>query len=254
MWLNGIGLESLDPKVRLLNIQEQAPKVNVKTADNSKYDGQLRLSRHKTVLTIRADFTIRERAQGLRREIFDEVLAWLGDGGNLEVGHRAGQMIRVEVTEYPALSSVRDFANTCSVVFTAYDPCWSAIQPVKATLTTAAGVAKKTTLQPPGTAPTTFLEFEIKNNGSSAMNTATVSVNGRSFSFAGLGLPVGRSLVAAYDARGFLTLTANGANAMARRTAASADDLILYQRRSNEITVTTATAASVTLQATGRYR
>lgn len=254
LWLNGIGLESLDPKVKLLNVVEQSPKISVKTTENAKYDGLRRLSRNRTTLSIRVDLTIRDRNYYRRREIFDDVLAWLGDGGLLEAGYRDGQSIRVEVADYPNLSSIKDFANSCSVLFTAYDPGWRAITPTKATLTTITGTAQKVTIQPPGTEATTFLEFDIKNTGSSVMDTATVSVNGRSLAFTSLGLSAGATLNVAYDADGFLSMRIGTTNVFSKRTAASADDLVVYQRKINEVTVVTATAASVTLKATGRYR
>lgn len=253
MRLNGIELESLDGGIKLLDIAESSPQLTTQTADNTKYDGLRLIESKKTQRTIRADFTIRHRGKARRREALDEVLAWLGSGGTLEIDNRDGLQLEVAVTELPSLGSVRDYMRACSITFTAYDPYWVNALHTKAALTLAANAQGKTTLSPYGTAEMTFLEFDIKNTGASTMNTATVTANGRSFSFAALGLAAGKTLNVFYSAQGYLNMTDGGASVVGKRTAASADDLILYQRKANEIKVTTSTASNVTLKCKGRW-
>ena len=59
----------------------------------------------------------------------------------------------------------------------------------------------------------------------------------------------GRALSASYDEHGFLTLKVDGTSVMDKRTADSADDLVIMQRESNEITIVTDQAARARLLA-----
>lgn len=255
MRLNGIELESLDEGIKLLDITESSPQLTTQTADNAKYDGLRLIESKKTQRTIKVDFTIRHRNKARRREALDEVLAWLGSGGTLELDNRDGLQLEVAVTELPSLGSVRDYMRACSITFTAYDPYWVNAMYTKAALTLSAGTQGKATLSPYGSAEMTFLEFDIKNTspGAYAMSTATVTVNGRSFAFSGLSLAAGKTLNVFYSAEGYLKMSIDGASIVSKRTAASADDLILYQRETNEIKVTTGTPSSVTLKCKGRW-
>jgi hypothetical protein len=107
---------------------------------------------------------------------------------------------------------------------------------------------------PPGTQDIAFLEAEITNSGGTTMNTATLSVGGRSFVFAALGLAAGKTLIIAYDADHRLTMTIDDVSVLDKRTSASEDDLILIQRETNTVSVTTANVCAVKLTARGQYR
>ncbi len=253
VYLNGQSLNSVYEAVYIIDVQENAPKLRVEAGDNAKYDGLRFLGRAVQTRTVTVIFAVRERNMARRAEIIDAVLDWVADG-TLQVNYRPNQQLRVKYTDMPAGGSALQWADAVSVGFTAYDPYWEAVEPTTASLSTSGGTAKKTTLQPVGTADTTFLEFDIKNAGAGTMNTATISVNGRSFSFTSLGLAVGQTLSVAYDQDGYLLIRIGNASAMNKRTGTSDDDLILYQRKPNEVTVTTGAASSVTLKATGRYR
>jgi len=173
----------------------------------------------------------------------------------LEVSTRPDQYINIRCTEFPSIEFVRDYASKdITITFTAYDPDFKAAQATTENVNTSAGVAASVTIVPPGTQDITFLEAEIKNNGATVMNTATLSVNGRTFVFASLGLAAGKTLIIARDIDCRLLMTIDDVSVMDKRTAASDDDLILNQREANIVSITTANACAVKLSARGQYR
>jgi hypothetical protein len=138
--------------------------------------------------------------------------------------------------------------------FTAFDPDFKAKYPTIVSLATAAGVTASASIAPPGTQAITFLEAEIRNDGATTMNTASISVNGRTFAFTGLGLAAGKTLIIARNAQCRLTMAIDGLSVLDKRTAASDDDLILMQRVPNTVSVLNANACAVKLIARGQYR
>ncbi len=263
VWLDGAGLEDISPRVKIKSIEPGVPALTLKTADNAKYGGVRFLSQKEGGRTVKITFHVLEANAERRRRVLEDVTAWAlgapgsgpGHAARLEIADEPDKYLGVRCTAFPSLDVRRDYVEDASVTFTAFDPSWKALHPTTASLKTTAGRAGSAYLTPPGTADTAFLEFEIKSIAAGAMNTAAVTVNGRSFSFAGLALAAGGTLAVRYDDDGRLSIaTLDGMSKLHCRTAQSDDDLLLYQRKPNKVTVTTQTAAEVKLIGRGRYR
>lgn len=254
VWLDGMGLEDISPRVKIKTIEPGAPAMTLKTADNAKYSGVRFLMQKEGSRTVKITFRILEADEQRRENIFSDILAW-AHGSRLELADRPGLYLPVLCTAFPVMKNQRDYSADLTMNFTAFNPAWRAMVPTTTTLKTTAGVSASAYIQPPGTEDATFLEFEVKNTSSGTMNTAAVTVNGRSFSFTGLGLASGGTLAVKYDDDGLLSIvTLGGVSKLHCRTAQSDDDLLLYQCKPNKVAVTTATVADVKLIGRGRYR
>ena len=254
VWLDGIGLESVDSTIKIKSVLIGATDTSEITSSNAKYSGVRYLGKMEGTRAIKVSFKILAGDPSKRESILNDVLDW-ARGTRFEVASRPNQYINVRCTDYPSLEWVRDYASKdITITFTAYDPDFKAVEPTIVNVTTTAGVEATATVIPPGTQDIAFLEAEIKNNGATTMNTATLSVGGRSFVFAALGLAAGKTLVIARDIDCRLAMTIEDVSVLDKRTAASDDDLILIQREANTVSITTANACAVKLSARGQYR
>ncbi len=271
VWLDGAGLEDLSPRIKIKQIEPGACALSQTTAEDAKYSGARFLAQREGARTVKVVFRVLEKDGVRRRQILDDIVAWArgsagaGDGpatpgvsgarcSRLEIADEPDKYLPVRCTALPYMRVQQNYAEDLSVTFTAFRPGWRATVPETVTLQTKAGTPAVAFVNPAGTEELTFLEFELVNRGPGAMQTATVTVNGRWFAFTGLGLAPGKALTASYDLDERLSLSAGGASAMDRRSAQSADDLLLWQRRPNKVTVTTASPADVKLIGRGRYR
>ncbi|MEG1015078.1 MAG: hypothetical protein RSI33_12600 [Clostridia bacterium] len=252
VWLNGRGLQDISASIRIVDVQEETPKLQVQLIDLCHLDGQRMASRRTQSRKVKVRFVVREEEPLRRRLLLDEVLRWVADG-QLTTSAREGQYIEVKYTTLPNLSSVKGWAEVLEVTFTALAPYWQASDVTAAEVQTEANAVKSGTLCPPGTAGSAFLTFRMQNLSTEVIQTASVAVNGRSFLFTELGLEAGKTLVCDYDANGFLRLMAEGESKMNKRTGASADNLVLGLCQSNTISVQTDRAAKVTLCARGQW-
>ncbi len=252
-YIDGVGLNEIDPAVYIIDIREEAPKLDVQTGGNAKYDGLRLLSRAWSSRTVSITLAVREKDMARRAAIIDAVMDWVKDG-QLTVNYRPDQQITVKYTDVPGMGSALKWADTIAIGFTAFDPYWRQSTPTIALGTTVANTALGLNIVPPGTVESVFLEFHITNISTSTMQTATIAVGGRSFALARLGRAPRAALAATDVANGVVGVKAGAASAMDKRSAQSADDLMLFCRRTNTVTITTQRACSVKLSARGAYK
>ena len=121
--LNGVGLNAIDTRFHVANVEEEAPKIKVTTQSRAKYDGLRMMRRERETRRIIVHVVLWERDKMKRLALYDKLVEWAENGGRLTLGYRNGQQIRVECTELPDISG-RDWKEEVDVVFTAYDPYW----------------------------------------------------------------------------------------------------------------------------------
>jgi hypothetical protein len=251
VWIDGQGLQDIDDAVFVVDVFEGTPRLHIETADNPNADGARMLFRYRREFEITVLFLIRDRDPSRRREIMDDVLAWCVNG-QLTTSARPGTYANVKVTSYPSIDSNADWTRSLQITLTAYEGYWLSEDPQTETDTTVATVEKEITIIPAGTADACYLEFEIANGAVGTMDTISIDVNGYAFTFASLGLAVNKSLICGYDDNGWIYFTIDGVSVMDKRS--GDDDLILNQREVNTVAITTQRAATVTLNARGRWK
>ena len=247
--LDGQGLQDIDPAILIVDIREEIPKLAAATAANARYDGLhlARIARQRLGVTV--VFEIHEYDPARRRAVADRACEWARDGW-LTIGDRPGQRLRVVCERPPVATSALQWTDRLTIGFAAYAlPFWQDIDPARATFTGRAGSA----LIAPAGNRECFLEAEITAAG--PVDALTLAVNGRRFAFEGLALGPGQTLLIGYDDENHRQFMRVGdASALAARTAASADDLLLRPKTPNAVEISADGEVHVTLKGRGLWR
>ena len=251
VYLDGIALSSISPKIYITNINESEPRVRMTTDDNAKYIGSRLRTRRVTEREVEIIYMVRERDVSRRAQILDDISSWVRDG-RLAVNYRENMFLPVYFASIPTPASSLDWTDELSLTFAAYSPYWRSLYPIRTSADLTANTKTDMNFYPTGNCET-FLEFSVESTSVSMLNTLTVETGGRKFEFEGLGLTNGQTLSVSYGDNEILQITANGASALSKRTADSDDDLLLQPKTQNTVSVTSDAAASIHLQARGRY-
>lgn len=248
--IDGHGLQDIDPTIYITDIQETAPKVKATTVNSALYDGLYLTRMQRQSLAVTVSFEVHEYDVARRKSVAEMACEWARNGW-LTINDRPGQRLWVVCDRLPVVTSALKWTDTLTIGFTAYAlPFWQEAYPATAIFS---GTSGSISIAPAGTRDC-YLEAEITATGGT-VNTLTLAVNGRTFAFSGLGLTKGQTLSIAYDDEHHLqSMRIGNASALSKRTAASADDLLLEPRKPNAVTITANTAVKATIKARGLWR
>lgn len=250
VYMDGLPLDAIDPAIYVTDVQETPASYDATTLQRDKGDGLRVLRRLRDSLQVRVSFMVRETDVGRRRDIVQRVAAWAMGGKYLALGDRPGQRLRVACETLPGITSALKWTQELSMTFTAYAmPYWEADMPTRASFTGTSGTAA---IHQAGTAPC-FLEAEISNTSGETLTGVAMEADGHAIGFSGLALGAGKTLKIFYDDKWLLRAEVDGASVLNRRTADSADDLILPPGKATTVTIAADKAVSVTLKARGLW-
>lgn len=244
VFLDGIGLHTLDPSVVITDVQEPAPQMEVQTAMLADRHGeycsqQLRRSISVTVKLriITADFT-------RRKSVWRSVNSWATHGRLLSISDRPGQQLRVRLSTPPAMPSALKWTDEISLTFTSVGlPYWQEAIPASITYTGEAGLVR---LIPEGDAQS-MLEVTAVNRGTDPLTRLRVHTGGYFITVEGMNIAPGESLSMVYDDDHILQLP------LAFRTEDSSDDLPLTPGADNKITFAADQQVEITFSARGCF-
>lgn len=255
VWLDGVGLHDIDPKLVVLDVAEPTPALNINTGANGKYDGGYIISNNREQKDIVVSFVILERHFDRRASIFDRVNEW-AQGSVLRVGYRPGQALECVCTGFPALSSAWQYAETLQLTFTALGvPYWQQRERTAVNGGMAASV-HELAIRVPGTAAQCRASVEVTNASGETLTSvkATCAETATMIQLSGLSIANGVRLEIGYDVHGYMYITdSNGASWYSKRTAASSDDILLNLRQGNTVKVETNVPVYCTVSAKGLY-
>lgn len=247
--INGNWLSAVSKSIFIDDISEDSPALQIKALSMATYDGQHVTQKNRQKLAVTITFEIHEHSAAVRKMINADVCKWAQNGW-LSLYDRPYQKLYVVCDKLPSISSSLKWTQKMTVGFAAYAmPFWQNTLPVKATFT---GTTGKVLIKPDGLIDC-YLEAKISATAS-AVNSLTITANGKSYSFSGLKLQKGQFLEIGYESTHHIqTMTIGGASVLSKRSAASADDLFLTPRKTNEISVTADQPVSATFLAYGLY-
>ena len=246
VWMDGRGLDSIDPAITILDIQQQAPKLDAKTAAMGMGDGTRFLRVNRRSLSISVRFAIRELDTVRRADICRRVAAWAKEG-YLSTSDRPGQRLHVVCSRVPVVESALKWTQTLQMLFTAYDvPWWEAETPSRASITGASGTVL---LYSPGDTESP-LDADVTVHG--AVSSMHIATGGKEFAFAGLAMQAGDRMTISHDARGILSIRHGSDSVLHKRTADSADELMLSPG-SNAITISADASCTAAFSTRGRF-
>lgn len=248
--IDGLGLQDIDPTVYITDISESAPVMRATAIDNATHDGLYLTRLQRQSLAIAITFEVHEYDTARRKAVAEAACGWAKDGW-LTINDRPGQRLFVVCDRFPVVPSSLKWTDKITLGFTAYAlPFWQEAYSASASVSGAGG---KCRLSPAGNMDC-YLEAKIRAS-SGTVNSLTVAANGQRYAFTGLGLQSGQTLEIGYDdAHHRQYMRIGGASVLSKRTAESADDIMLHPRTANEISVTADGAVTAQFYARGLYR
>ena len=254
VWMDGQGLQDIDPAVLVLDVTESAPETDLRTAAPAAGAGMRVAALRRMSLTVTVTFLLRERSPVRRAAVMEKIAAW-ASGKCLTVSYRPEQQLRCRCTALPAAGSALKWHAALTVAFTAFAcPFWEARQASAAWITPAAAEGAAV-LMPAGCAPA-CAEVLVINQSGQTVNNLRLDCGDTFFAFTGLGLADGERLLVTHDDLGRLQLTVLGETSrsvMARRAARSHDELIALPRCANRVAVTADAPVTAKFTARGRF-
>lgn len=246
VWLNGLGLQDIDPAIFITDVQEHAPEPLLTTAPRAQGDGLHILRRSRQSLSVAVRFAVREYQPARRSAILQKIRAWALQGGSLTTGDRPGQRLCVDPAELPSAHSTLRWTEELTLLFTARSlPYWEEASPTQA-ITPA-------TLMLPGDAPSAPMELHWCCTATAAV-VLTITTPLSTMTFIDLPAVTGQELVITH-ASGVLTAFIGETDVLPCRTPESSDDLLLPCGVASAVTVTVdgAAAQGCTVSARGRW-
>lgn len=182
--LNGISLESIHPNILLMDVEYAEPKYELRKFTVVKRPGARIYDHYKEKASVAITFQIREYDIAKRQEICQSINKWAKDGGDLRINDRPGQRLMCICEKFPAITSVRGWTEDLSIEFAAYAiPYWQDIEPHIFTAEYPAvveyganGGIREYEMYVPGSAPFTYLEFELTDADFSSEHSYTIEV------------------------------------------------------------------------------
>lgn len=238
--LNGAQLDEVHDAVVIRSIEPAAGKDTITAAGNGGPYGQRITGGRRDSIDIVIKFALDIRRTDLqgRSEALEAVNAWAAaacrenGGAWLTVGHRPDRRIRVVLAQAAQEGDLWQWTEDFQLTFRAYGvPYW---ENVNAASSAIGGESLGATgmIEVGGSAPASA-GVTMENTSGAALNTVTVSVNGKQMAFTSLALAAGESLIIDHDdATGLLRIRIQSPlggyrSAMDKRTPESADDFIV---------------------------
>jgi len=247
--LNGHGLAVLDSSIYIEDISEEVT-VEQETIQRAPY-GMFPLNNPgRSSVKIKVKFMIKEKDRTDRMTVIQKVRGWATNGW-FTMNTRPDQRLYVFCTKPPALETF-DWKARMEMEFSAYgEAFWQDVTPVTVVSDSAASSAT-VSITPTGTQDT-FLEAEIAPS-SGTLTSVSITSGGRTIALSGLSVTSSAPLEIYYDELHILHIESGGTSLLSKRSAASADDIILKAGRSNSVSLTFGRACNYTIKARGLWK
>ena len=248
--LDGVELSAIAPEIIVTDITHNAPVREVRASDIAGRNGKLYTRTVTSSAGVTVSFEIHTQDVRRRAAIMEDVQRWAMPGGVLTTSDRPDRVLRVVCESLPTVGSAQKWTGVCSIGFVAYAvPFWEDETPRRVSIT---GNGRKS-LFVPGFAAPASVEAMVKNTGSGAISSVTLTAGETSMTFNGISLAAGQTMTLAHDARALLTARIGSASVLNKRTSSSSDELELEPGKNATLSVTTNGTASTTFEVRGRY-
>ena len=243
-WMDGVGLQNLDPTIYIIDIEESVPAMNVVTMQRAGSDGLHVARRSRQSLTVTIRYMVREYDTVRRKDVYNKIAAW-ARGKYLSISDRPGQRLRVQCDATPVTNSALKWTEVQSLVLTAYQkPYWEDETPITLTAT---GRIGEMLINTPANAVGFYVDVAVKNVSSATINTLRISTHHGEMFFEELDLAAGDSFGVWYDDDGILRLP------IGKRTAQSVDEFELYAGEEERIVYSADNSIEIEVFVRGRY-
>lgn len=251
VWLDGKGLQDIDPSIVVLDVAYQVPAISTQTVEHARYHGS-RVTRQKMGNnTVTVSFEIHEYSVAFRQSIMERVTAWAMSGGALTTDDKPGKRLHVVCTTPPAIMSTKGWTNRLTMSFAAFDnPFWEDVSPTTLILS---GTSGSGDIYAPGSASDPFVEVDVKPTGT--LTRIELYAGETTFVLSGIYIPAGKVLAIYYDDKQTLHIERQdtGVSLLSKRTAESDDDLMIERGKFSEVSYVANVNCAITFKARGLY-
>ena len=258
--LNGVELDSIDPRIMIQRIETGDGKENINTVSLMGGSGSRVTSIHRDSLDITVKFTIRLRKTEMadRETVIEKVNAWAFAGGWLTTNYKENRRIRVFRAQAAGAGDPWEWTKEYALVFRACGvPYWQEEEPASATVENVSSA--NISLSVAGSEKS-VLEAEFRNTSGSTVSTLTISTGEASMTFSDLGLANGETLVIDHNDNGKrnylrIRIRSSGGtyrSAMSKRSAGSGNELTISPG-SRTVTLTAGGAGTAKVSCSGRF-
>lgn len=247
--LNGAGLTDLDSRIYIDDITEEVA-VSPETIQRAHYGLFLLKEPGRESVTVKVKFMIKEKDRTNRMGVIQAIRGW-ARAGWFTMNTRPGQQLYVFCTKPPALETF-DWKGRMEIEFTAYgEAFWQDVTPVQVSSSSAVSSAT-VSITPSGTQEC-FLEAEIAPS-SGTLASVSITAGGRTIALTGLSVTQSAPLLIYYDELHILHIESGGTSLLSKRSADSADDILLAAGQSNSVSLTFGRACTYTIKARGLWK
>lgn len=253
--LDGIELDSIDSRIIITKIEETDGKEQFSSVSLWGAAGSRVTELHRDYLDVIVRFCIRVRKRDMatREEILEKVNNWAWAGGWLTTNYKANRQIRVFRLQAAGMGDPWEWTKEFSLTFRACGvPYWQEqYGPVLEKRNASSGSLNfGIDGSADGIANVTF-----KNTSGGTINTFSISTPQGTMEFTGLGLANGETLEISHPdngVRSLLSIKIGNRSALACRTPASANDLIV-RPGVQTITYSAGGAGNIVVSCCGRF-
>ncbi len=255
--LNGVQLDSIDSRILVQGIEEQAGKDQISAVGVFGGVGQRVTNEHRDFLDMIVRFSIHQKKSDMqaRSDVFEKVNAWAAVGGWLTVNYKSNRRLWVRCAQCPAAGDQWNWTGVYSITFRAYAvPYW---QQATATTATATGSSISTSVTVLSHVKT-VLDVSFANTSGAACDTFSITAGGSTIALESLGLANGETLYIDHTETGLLRIRIKNTSnvyrsVLAKRTTASSNDLWVSPGTVT-VAVTAAKAGTLTVSCAGRFK
>ena len=247
--LNGKQLSAVNKNLLILDIRHTEPERKLETVQLGSGDGLFVLGSHTESAGVQIDFQLRIYDTATRMKALQAVITWARKGGILTVSDRKDQQLHVVMDKAPVISSAMRWLDTLTVSFKAYGvPYWENIEETKLSLT---GKTATGTLKIPGNGGDAMLHVTVTPKA--AMTSLKVTCGSRAINLTELSVPKGTVVTIGYNDKGIFEIKAGTESLLAKRSAASADDLRAACGSNTKCTVTSNASCTTVISGRGLW-
>lgn len=245
--MNGVALDALSPRLMIEDVSHVPAAVSrewermihreARYLKSSEWDGS----------QVKITFRLPVADPVARQHDLQKVLQWAREGGTLQTDDRPGQALRCVCDSLPEMTSVRKYTDPLTMVFKAYTLAfWEEIVPARISLS---GTSGNGTLYIPGNAGDALAEVTATPTGS--LENLTLTAGETSITLEGCGATASQPVRITYDEQGIQKIMRGNTSILNKRTAASADDLIVTCGKSNRFSFSASAAVNITYSVKG---
>ena len=258
--LDGVQLDEIDERIIIKSVDGGAGKETVTKANTGAGDGARITGKRRDSIEVQVKFSmnIRRNVMEERADVLERIVAWAEGCGYLRINYKPNRRIYIDEVTAPGEGDLWKRLSEYTIAFRANAiPYWEEDDAAAAIIDTTQNGSGTITVA--GSART-VAECELKNMSGANINTAEITIGGKTMSFSALALAGDESLVidhAVTEGKNVIRIRIRSAggeyrSALGKRSAASADEFEIMPGN-HAVSFSAQRACRLTVNVRGRF-